>query len=287
MNRRNFIKKLCSSFVAMPVLMKAGNGYKDNTFSISINGDLDDDLIILKATPNNIKIVDIHQMHNPNEVFKYNGDIYTIKHNPGYIRFNKDYTITHTNNEVYIVTLANEREEANIKERIRTHYKSEKLFFNKKLFFPDLMPEYNSVPNYPLWFGKDEMPRAKREDINGDTYNYYNLFENTTVPFGIIVPKSGNIKLYLYNQKNELMYTYEENIFTRPKRLKSNELKQGQLNSHPLIEINNILHEVGKEEPINNDYINTVVLEYENELYQIPMPYPIMYPNQIFGVSNE
>lgn len=281
MNRRDLLK-----FLTLPFFSKAlfAND-KNNTFRITMNGDLDDDLIVLKATSANCIIKDIYQMHNPSGKLKYDGQVYDIKHSPGFISFEEEYQIK--DDEVYCICLANEREEESLPrdKRIRTHYKSEKLLFNNQVLFPALMPEYNSVPNYPLWFNSIETPRIDRRDINGDTYNYYKLFENTTVPFGIVVPKHGNIKVMLFNQNNELMYSFNEQVTTKVKNLKSEELKNKKLKSHPFTELNNILNIDEEKEISNNDYIETVVLEYDNRLFTIKMPYPIMYPNLLYTVS--
>ena len=285
MNRRDFFKRITLySSIASACLLDADTV---NTFNISINGDLDDDLIILKSTPFETTITDIHQMHNPSGIFNYNGNIYNINHNPGYIKFKKEFSFYKHNKEIYLVCLANEREEANITKRIRTHYKNEKLYFNNKLFLPDLMPEYNSVPDYPLWFGADETSKEEKKDVNGNAYNYYHLFDNTTVQLGIIVPFTADTKIYLYNQKNELVYTYEEIISKKPQKIKSNEVKKNSLSPHPFAEINNVLNNDKDISIINNDFITTILISYDNDFYTIPMPYPLMYPNLIFGVSNE
>jgi len=282
MNRREFFKTL--SLLPMVNLI-AKDKIVSNNFTISMNGDLDDDLIILKSKPTSTIITDIHQMHNPSGIFKYNNNIYEIEHNPGYIKFNKQFTFNE--DEIYLICLANEREEANVTKRIRTHYKNEKLLVNNKEFLPPLMPEYNSVLNYPLWFKEDEKAAIEKQDINGNTYNYYNLFENTTVQFGIILPKSCNLKVYLYNQNNELMYSYDEYITNNQKNLKSNEFINNKLQEHPFTEINNILNDDSKKQIKNDDFINYVVIKYDSKIYNIPMPYPIMYPNLIFGISNK
>jgi hypothetical protein len=225
-------------------------------------------------------------MHNNKGVFAYYNSVYEIEHNPGFIKFNKNFIFN--KDEIYCVCLCNEREDAGypIQKRFRTHYKNEKLFFNNQVFLPDLMPEYNSVPNYPLWFGESENPMVDRKDINGDIYNYYNLFENTTVQFGIVLPEKGKIKVSLFNQLYELTYSYDEVVTKNVKNLKSNELKNGKLQSHPFTELNNILN-TSIDSPIKNkDYIETAIIEYKNKIYNICLPYPIMYPNLLFAVSN-
>lgn len=281
MTRRNFI-----SFTAATLLLSNINTFakkNDKTFVLSIHGDLDDDLIVLKSTPLKTIITDIHQMHNPSGIFQYGGDTYRIEHIPGYISFEKRYDIV-AQDEIYIVCLANEREEANLSTRIRTHYKNEKLLFNNNIFLKALMPEYDSVPSYPLWFSKDEVPAIEKKDINGETYNYYRLFDNTTVQCGIILPYSSAIEIYLYDQNNTLKHTFKEQVDAIPKYLKSDELKFGNFNNHDFTEINNILNDTD-DQIGNNDVVETMLIKFNNSFYTIKLPYPIMYPNLISGVA--
>lgn len=285
MTRRNFMSFAVASLLFGNIQLNAfdSKNAKYKSFELSINGDLDDDLIVLKSTPLKTIITDIHQMHNPSGIFQYGGDTYRIEHIPGYISFEKRYDIAQ--DEIYIVCLANEREEANLSTRIRTHYKNEKLLFNNNIFLKALMPEYDSVPNYPLWFGKDEVPAIGKKDINDETYNYYRLFDNTTVQCGIILPYSSEIEIYLYDQNNTLKHTFKEQVDTVPKYLKSNELKSGNFNTHDFTEIDNILNETN-DQIENNNIIKTMLIKFNNNFYIINLPYPIMYPNLICGVSN-
>lgn len=284
MNRRKAIKSIIASgiLLGMNLSAKEKEAYK---FNITMNGDLDDDLIVLKSTEEKTKIVDIHQMHNSSGIFHYAGENIKIKHNPGFINFTKNYEFI--NDEVYFVCLANEREDAGYQKnfRVRTHYKNEKLLFNESIFLEALMPEYNSVPNYPKWFEEDEIPRFDRQDINGETYNYYNLYENTIVQMGIVIKNGGKIKLQLFNEKDELKYTFESVVSSVPKLLKSNELLKGELNEHKFTEVNNILNLKLDEQIENNSYINTLVLEVGEKTYSFELPYPLMYPNLISAVS--
>lgn len=278
------LSALAYSSILFPSAMFA-NSSKRDSFTISINGDLDDDLIVLKSTPLNTRILDIYQMHNPSGQFEYNKVMYKIKECPGFINFAKRYFFG-SKNEIYIVALANEREEAHITKRIRTHYKNEKLLYNGKIFLPALMPEYNSVPNYPVWFQDDDTPTVRKEDINGNTYNYYHLFDNTIIQLGLVFPTPGNVRIRLYGKNNELIYTFEEEITFLPKNLRSNELKQNLIKSHPFTEIGDILNESTENEIRNENIIKTIVIEYRNDLYVIAPPYPLIYPNLIFGVAN-
>lgn len=283
MNRRSIIK----SMLLVPFLLNA-NAFTNNKirkFEISMFGDLDDDLIVLKSTPANTSICDIHQMHNSKGTFVYNNVSYKINHNPGFIKFRKEYKII--DDEIFLVCLANEREDAGLpkNERVRTHYKNEKLYINKDILLESLMPEQNSVPNYPLWFAEDDIPRIERKDENGNTYNYYNLFENTIVQMAIVVNKASRIKINLFDENDELKYSYEQSLNSKPKLLKSKELLANKLNSHPFTEVNNILNLKIDEKIPNNNYINSIVIEKDGKTYSFELPYPMMYPNLITGVS--
>lgn len=284
--RRSLIKTIMLSPLLFGTnLFSEAKSEKKDTFRISMFGDLDDDLIVLKSTPEANTIVDIHQMHNSKSTFFYDGNIYSSEHNPGYIQFSKRYKFLE--NEIYCICLANEMDDAEmpVNKRIRTHYKNEKLFFNKEVFLRDLMPEYNSVPNYPLWFNKGDAPYINRLDINGDTYNYYNLFENTVVQIGLVLPRKGDITVKLFRNDNELAYSYHETIDLKPKYIKSDELKSGRLIEDPFVEIGNILHKDTENQIENNLYITNMIIEYENKSYNIKLPYPAMYPNLISVVS--
>lgn len=280
MKRRDVLKGM----VAAPILLAANTSVlanEDNNkkFKVSLYGDLDDDLIILKSTEEKTVIDELHQMHNTSGKFSYNGDIYASNHTAGYIEFRKEYEFI--DNEIYVTCLANEREDAgyHINERFRTHFKNEKLLVDNNILLKALMPEYNSVPGYPLWLNEGD-----GED-NGSTYNYYNLFENTTVQTAFILPREGNIKVMLFSNKDELKHTFEENVEVKPKYLQSNELKAGKINSHPFTEINNILN-LSKEKQIeNNEYLTHALVIYEDRQYEIRFPYPAMYPNLFAAVA--
>lgn len=257
---------------------------KTYDFKISLNGDLDDDLIIIKATPSNIEMTDLYQMHNPSPTFEYNKRLYPVVLNPGYLEFSKEYKFEN-DSEIYLVMLANEREEAHLTSRIRTHYKSEKVMINQNVFIPSFMPEYNSVPNYPLWYGEGDTPAVEREDINGKQYNYYNLFDNTVVPLGIVFKNSGIATIKLFDQNDELCFTYKQEITQEIKHLSSNELKDKKISNHPFIEIGNILNEDVDDQVPNDMMITNIIIEYNGMVYKIPTPYPMMYPNLIYATA--
>lgn len=265
----------------------AESDVKKDTFKISMFGDLDDDLIIIKSSKANNTILDIHQMHNSKGKFIYEGNSYNIEQNPGYIQFSKKYKIE--KDEIYCVCLANEMDdmEMPVNKRIRTHYKNEKLFFNKDILLRDLMPEYKSVPNYPLWFNDGDVPYVDREDINGNSYNYYNLFENTVVQVGLIFPKASDIVIMLFDQDNKLAFTFKEEVTDKPRYIVSDEVKNSTFNNHPFTEIGNIINQSTDKPTENNNYITNMIVVFNGEYRKIKFPYPVMYPNLISVVAVE
>lgn len=284
MDRRIFLGLLSSIFITNN-LFSSQKTPKPNIFNITMKGDLDDDLFVIKATPREAVIKDIFQMHNPSNKFQYNGKIYDSIHIPGYIDFNKDYKTDEE--DIYVVMLANEREDAQLTKRVRSHYKSEKLTYNNEILLPPLMPEYDSVPNYPKWFLDEDTPILERRDTNGDLYNYYHLFENSVVQAGFIFPRKGKVTIKLYDKGDTLLHTYRKTISTTPSRLISVEEEIGEFNTHPFTEVGNILNDKDNIEIENNNFVTNIIIEYENKIYILPCPYPMMYPNLIFGVANE
>ena len=89
--RRGFLKKaIILPFVAQMALAES----KSNPIRVSMNGDLDDDLIIIKASQEQWDVVDCHQMHNPTKTFFLDGRAFDSTHNPGYIKYNKSHTLS-------------------------------------------------------------------------------------------------------------------------------------------------------------------------------------------------
>ena len=286
MNRRTLLKSLIMATFT-PFFLNASTNIKTNESKskLSMIGDLDDDLIILKSNSSETVITNIYQMHNSSGIFSYDGNSYKIEHNPGYINFTKDLEIDE--NEIYIICLANESDDAgfSIDKRFRTHFKNEKILFNNEILLKALMPEYNSVPNYPLWFNEGDYPVMQKFDVNGNTYNYYNLHENSVVQVGIILPKSAEVEIMLFNSKNDLKYTYKESVNSTCNYLESNELKNGELKSHPFTEVNNILNLDINNQIDNDEYITHMVINHKGKLHNIKFPYPFMYPNLLAGVA--
>lgn len=284
LDRRTFLQILFGISISNKLFASLGSIQVKSNFNISIKGDLDDDLFIIKAAQEDITIQDVFQMHNPSNKFQYNGKIYDSIHIPGAIDFTKKFQAKE--DEIYIVMLANEREEAQLSKRVRTHYKNEKLTYNNQALLPALMPEYNSIPNYPLWFGDGDIPIAEREDINGEPYNYYHLFDNTVVQVGLIFPNEGVAKIKLFDKNNNLTHSFNSEIYAdKPTRLVSQEELAGDFGGHPFTEIGNILNNVTDVELENNNYITNMTIEYADRIYLIPTPYPMMYPNLIYGVA--
>lgn len=260
---------------------------KESLLKLSMYGDLDDDLIIVKSKNNNNKILDIYQMHNSKNEFIYEGNIYKSKINNGFMQFSKKYKIE--DDEVMCVFTANEMDDAGyeINKRIRTHYKNENILINDNILLKALMPEYKSVENYPLWFNEGDKAFIEREDINGKPYNYYNLFENSTIQTGIILQKEENIKIMLFDKNSELVYTFEEKAEKKPKYIKSKEFKNGELKDHDFIEVGNILNENIDNQIENSNYITEMIIQREKTSHKITFPYPMMYPNLISIVCVE
>jgi len=260
-----------------------------NQFSIKLSGELDDDLFIIKSSSNNTKLIEIKQMHNPSLKFKYDNNIYTSSHIPGTINFKKKFNSN--KNNIYIVALANEREEiwSGRKIKHRTHYKSDALFVDNKILLPALMPEYNSVPDYPLWFNKENDCKYKacyERQVKGSSeqYNYYRLWENAIVQLGIIFPEPDEVEVFMYNNSGNLLYSYTSDITSTPKNLVSEKLKYNIVSGHPFAEVGNVLN-LTKEQLPNKEFIDTMLINYKDEVYLIKMPYPFMYPNRLFAMS--
>lgn len=284
MNRRSILKSLLLAPLFFAGLFGNEKARKES-FKISMYGDLDDDLIVIRDNDSETRITDIYQMHNSKGMFKYGGEAYFTNQNPGFMHFGKKYEIQE--DDIYCICLANEMEDAEmqINQRIRTHFKNEKLMFNRDILLKPLMPEYKSVPNYPLWFNEGDVAYINRQDVNGDSYNYYNLFENTVVQLGLVFCSSGNVKIKLFNQAGELAFTYNETVSNKPKYLVCDEVKSNKISNHPFVEINNILN-ASTDNPIpNNDYISNIIIEKEGRVRNIKLPYPLMYPNLISAVS--
>jgi len=246
--------------------------FADKNISISIKGDLDDDLFVLKSSAQKVEFLDCLQMHNPTDKFLYDGKIIQSEKIYGMIDFNKTYNLAQ--NETLLVMTANEREEINPKRALlkRTHFKSVDLFMDDNLFIPSLMPEYNDVPNYPLWFGRDERACMANES----DYNYYKLWENAIVNLGVVFGSSGKYTLYFINENSQIIFKKKVQISTKIHNIHL-------LGSHPLAEVDGtVFAGVSEDEKIREKAIDAIIIEKEGQKQYVKLPYLFPYINRIF-----
>jgi len=246
--------------------------FADKSATISIRGDLDDDLFILKSSAQKVDFLDCLQMHNPTDKFLYDGRIVKSETIYGMIDFNKTYNLTQ--NETLLIMTANEREEINPKRALlkRTHFKSVDLFIDNKVFIPSLMPEYNDVPNYPLWFGRNELACM----ANKSDYNYYKLWENAIVNLGLVFGSSGKYTLYFINENSQIIFKKEVQISSKIHNIHL-------LGSHPLTEVDGtVFAGVSEDEKIREKAIDAIIIEKEGQKQYVKLPYLFPYINRIF-----
>jgi hypothetical protein len=280
-----------SNFIAIFSLLACTSLLCAEQFNLSIHGDLDDDLFVIKSTPQQARILDALQMHNPKDVFFYKGESYKSEMIFGTIEFDKTYLTD--KDSLHLVMLANEREEASANllslgaPSARTHYKSEALKLNSSVLLPALMPEYNSLPAYPLWFNDDEHGGSCFSQ-NNDEYNYYNLWENAVVQIGIIFPAEGRATVRLFDNEGNLIFSYNEDITVSPKALISEEVKKGKVSKHLMLEPSGVIHSYAAKPNTQMQsplYISSMLIEYAHKSYAVEMPFAFMYPNRIFGAA--
>lgn len=246
--------------------------FGDKSVTIKINGDLDDDLFILKSSTQKVDFLDCLQMHNPTEQFFYDGKIVKSEKIYGLVDFNKTYKLSE--DETLLVMTANEREEINPKRVLlkRTHFKSVDLFADDKVFIPSLMPEYDEVPNYPLWFGRDDKPCTAHES----DYNYYKLWENAIVNLGLVFGSRGDYILHFINQNSQIIFKTEVQINTKRKNIRL-------LGSHTLTEVDGTIFAGNSDdEKIREKVIDAIIIEKEGQKQYIKLPYLFPYINRIF-----
>lgn len=292
--RRNFCKAIVlSPFLASSLLSLELNSLQD-MFHVTMKGELDDDLFIVKATQKYTKMTHCFQMHNPKNLFNYNGS--AITSTPIYGMIEYDEKLYSMKNELTLFFVANEREEVFDlpKLRERTHFKAVDLFVNKKVLIPSLLPEKNDVPEYPTWFGSESEEGFCTLDLKGgpkdnSVFNYYKLWENAVCGTGILFPSSSNVEIYLFNETGERLFTFNEFISTEPKNLISNEIKSKKFDSHIFTEVDGNIYsqfEVKTNDAyIKKNAITKVVIKYNNQYFDIPMPYPMPYPNRFYAMS--
>lgn len=244
----------------------------DKSATLSIKGDLDDDLFVLKSSAQNVEFLDCLQMHNPTDKFLYDGKMIHSEKIYGFIDFNKTYNLAQ--NETLLVMTANEREEINPKRALlkRTHFKSVDLFLNNNLFIPSLMPEYNDVPDYPLWFGRNETSCM----ASASDYNYYKLWENAIVNLGLVLGSKGAYTLYFINENSQIVFKKKVQVSSKVHNIHL-------LGSHPLTEVDGtVFAGVSDDEKIREKAIDAIVIEKEGQKQYIKLPYLFPYINRIF-----
>lgn len=256
--------------------------------TLTMNGDLDDDLFLIKSTPSDNTMTNCYQMHNPKKNFIYEGKGIPSTPIYGTIDFKSNFMLKH--NEILTVYVANEREEFFDAPKLnaRTHFKAVSFNMDGKSLIPPLIPENNDVPNYPVWFG-DENVACTIDETKSKDYNYYKLWENAVCGVGIILPESGSVIIELYNEDNEKMFTFNNNIDSTPKNLVSNEIKFNGFEKHVLAEVDGHVfssdNTMETDEYIKKNAITKMVVNYSSKTFQITLPYPLPYPNRIYGVS--
>jgi hypothetical protein len=283
MNRRLFLGSVLSATLCMQLLAK------QNAFNVSMNGELDDDLIIFKRYSNSdeFKSVLCYQMHNMTKKFNFGSHEVKSSHIPGYIKVNKNIEVEKA--AITVICTANEREDIDNSKALlyRTHYKSTSLYVNTQELFPSLIPENNDVQGYPTWYLAEE---------EGFASNYYRLWENATVFNGFITHCKGRHSIFLYNANGVLMGVSEVDIVDlKPQQIIFKTFNDKPITkSHIFTEINNFVFN-GEEntEVIDNEVrqgsITKVVITNENGLISIDLPYPCPYINTYYiqGVEIE
>jgi hypothetical protein len=242
--------------------------------NVNFHGDLDDDLFIYKVSPHNIAFLDAFQMHNLERNYVlFNGTKVLTKHNPGFLDLNKSYQLK--NNEILVIITANEREERDERQELlhRTHYKSVELTVNKQVLFPSLMPENDDVKDYPLWFTSKHFG-----------YNYYQLWENASVNVGLIFPKSARSTIYCLDKEENTISKAKFTISKKFENIKFEKTLLSKIGDHPLMEIDGSVfgQTPSNDELLKKHAVKKFVIEYQDQILEIPLVYPFVYINRIF-----
>ena len=282
-NRRNFFKALALvPLLGDLSLSTKQTQTKKQEVQITMNGDLDDDLIIIKASETSWDIEACYQMHNPSDNFFLGGRSFPRIHAPGFIAYNKTHSLS--NDEILVVTLSNEREEREPDKKLldRTHYKSAPLYVNAKEVVPSMIPENNDI-DYATWYDPKTPEGA---------YNYYRLWENAVVNIAIIVPKNGKYKLDLINKDDMISASIEVDV--TDKRAVNPYFKRtiaGPIQSHPMAEIDGgvFMHKDFRKpnDKRVKDFAahNIIVTMSDGKQIILPLPYPFPYINRLFFIA--
>lgn len=259
--------------IALLLLIFLTTLYGDKSVMLSIHGDLDDDLFVLRSRPDTAYFSDCLQMHNPNDYFYYASETVPSRHIYGLIDFDKTYRLKE--DEVLLAMTANEREEIDPAKALlaRTHYKSVELKANGKVLIPSLMPEYNDVPDYPLWFGPDEKPIVPQKR----GYNYYKLWENAVVNLGLIFAHEGEVTLYFTDHEGAIHFQKSVRVTQAVQNIKL-------LGTHPLTEADGSVYDgfATDDDTIRKRAIEGIIIEIDGTRRFVKLPYPMPYVNRIF-----
>lgn len=284
MHRRDFIKKTCIAGVgsALALTSSFASDTKNGMVDIKMVGDLDDDLFVIKASSKDWNILDCHQMHNQTGRFSLEGKHFQSHHSPGYIAFQKEYSLS--NQEYLLIGLANEREERDDRKALlaRTHYKSAPLHVNGSIAVPSMIPENNDMPDVPTWF-------APHEDMA--VYNYYRAWENALVNVVLVFPKEGRYTVSLSNAEGDIVATETFEITGKVTNTRFKKTIHGPLDEHPMTEIDGGVFLVeGKRQPVDEDVVRlcptqVLIMDEVGGMVRIPLPYPFPYVNRVFCVA--
>lgn len=271
MQRRVFLIYL-SFFLFFPTLFASITGKK--RVSITMHGDLDDDLFIIRSTEERTVFLECLQMHNPKDHFLYRSEAVKSRRIYGMIDFDKGFALAE--DEALFVMTANEREEIHPEKRLfaRTHFKSVDLLADGEVLIPSLMPERNDMPGYPLWFGPDEKPLMPNPEPG---YNYYKLWENAVVNLGMVFGSTGRYRCHFINHDEEVVFTKEINVTKETQNIRL-------LGGHPLTEADGTLYDGTATDitTIRERAIEGVIVEKGGNSRYVGMPYPFPYVNRIF-----
>jgi hypothetical protein len=281
--KRLFFKKIFLLLLFMPLGL-AAKIQNPKSVSLKMKGELDDDLFVVRANSSLWYFEDCLQMHNHTGHFMLDGVTARTQQIHGFIEYDKK--ILQKSDEIILVALANEREEINGEKSLlrRTHYKSVEFVTNGKVLIPSMMPEQNDLPNTPLWFNEDDGDVAK--------FNYYRAWENSIVNMGLIFPNNGSYSIALISKNDEIVASgnfliteFVQNIHF------SKTILCDSIGSNPMIEIDGSYfcqddNSFSDDNKIKEYAIyKIVVTSKEVGVVYIPLPYPFVYINRIFGFS--
>lgn len=282
-NRRNFFKTLALIPFLGTLPLDAKEARADsNMVTISMNGDLDDDLIIIKASKTSWNIEACYQMHNPSDNFFLEGRAFPRIHSPGFITYSGTHSLE--NDEILVVTLSNEREEREPDKKLldRTHYKSVPLYVDAKEAIPSMIPENNDI-DYTTWYDPKTPEGA---------YNYYRVWENAVVNLLIVVPENGKYRLDLINKDDKISASIEVDITDR--KTVNPTFKRtiaGPIQNHPLVEIDGgvFMHKDFRkpnDKRVKELAAYNLMITMPNGIEIIsPLPYPFPYINRLFFIA--